>query len=365
MSSGDGFTLRLVFEGICAYVPDEPFFYRDDEGISHPGNPSRCTVLLPDASITGIADWEIFLPIDDPCLRAAHAPILSFNPGDVADSKGLSIQGYFNDPLTGEIRAVHVLRREALTFATSSGEWEGLSFEQKIPKYQPQPLPGRSSKLRRSLWWLPRMSEISPHHEFCNEDLLTAPPGDFKKLGLASRITVPGGRLSTLALNQDGAVYWNFAPVARDPDTKEIKVPSPGDLTWKRAIGNRILCAIRVSGPEVELKLVRKGGRKASATLRPGIPGKAIEVRIANAELDALMLKPRSLPLATRLPDADFQALYPLTAVAYQNPLPAPFDSSTGKQPGIGAKPCSGVAFSGSGVSNQRKADGAALTRGE
>ena len=355
MSDGDGFTLRLVFEGICAFVPDSPFFYRDGQGKSQAGNPSSLAVLLPDVRSAGIANWETQPAgkVEDPCYRASHAPLLSLNPGNVAGSSGMLVHGFFNDPQTGEMRVLHVLDNEALTFGDGTSVWPQLSFESTIPDPETLPLPGTCPQLRSSLWWLPRLSEISPAHQWCDARLLTAPPAKFKELGVACRIDVPGGHLSTAAFNKDGTEFWNYGSVTRGADGK-LQYP-PDDLqVWRKAIGNEILCEIEIPDTEVVLNLVNKGGASASATLRPGADG-IVEVRIANAELDAVILRPESLPSATPLPDADFQAFYPFATASETTPWPAPLFSSD-PRPGIHAKPCSGGAFSGSRVGPAAKA---------
>jgi hypothetical protein len=352
MSNGTGFTLRLVFEGICAFVPDTPFFYRDGQGKPQAGEPSSLAVLLPDVRSADIADWETYPApmVTNPCYRASHAPLLSLNPGNVAGSDGMLVDGFFNDPLTGEMRVLHVLDHEAMTFATDGSKWPRLSFESTIPDPDTQPLPGTCPQLRRSLWWLPRLSEISPPHQYCDKRLLTASPREFPALGLACRIDIPGGHLSIAAFNKDGTQSWNYTSVTRKADGT-LEFPPPEKWVWLKAIGNEIRCEIEIADTEVVLNLEDPDagdGDKASATLRPAAGGKVVEVRIANAELDAVVLRPESLPPATPLPDADFQAFYPFTTGKETKPWPAPIFSSESDRPGFVLKPCSGAAFSGS-----------------
>jgi len=350
MSDDKGFTLRLLFEGICAFVPDQPFFYRDGQGKPQVGKPSSLAVLLPDARIAGIADWETQAPwsVEKPCYRASHVPLLSLNPGNVAGSSGMLVHGFFNDPRTGEMRVLHVLDNEALTFESGTAQWPRLSFESTIPDPE-KPLPGDCPQLRRSLWWLPRLSEISPPHEWCDAGLLTASPKQFPDLGVACRIDLPGGHLSTAAFNKDGTESWEYGPLTRGAGGK-LQYPPDELRVWRKAIGNEILCEIEIPDTEVVLNLEDDNGNKASATLRPGAGRKVVEVRIANAELDAVVLRPESLPAATPLPDADFQAFYPFATASETKPWPAPLSSSSSIQPGIHEKPCSGSAFSGSRV---------------
>src|SRR5258708_35364966 len=97
MPKSDGFTLRLVLEGICTWVPDSPFF-KQRHGKPVPGNPTSLTIMLPEQRATQIADWEEsspYWPVDDPCYSPPHAPVLILTPGDLHQPSKNLITGKF------------------------------------------------------------------------------------------------------------------------------------------------------------------------------------------------------------------------------------------------------------------------------
>ena len=347
MPKSDGFTLRLVLEGICTWVPDSAFFkQRGSKPV--PGNPTSLTILLPEQRATKIADWEEnspYWPVDDPCYSPPHAPVLILSPGDLHRPSKNFINGMFT--LLGghrpQPRVVHVLNYEELSL--SGFQWPPLTFEHQIPCPPSSEVPTAGVD-DRSLWWLPRMSEISPRHQWCQAGLLTAPLGDFPTKRIAARWHLPGGHLSVAGFNSEGKDYWHFGKVTRDKKGK-LHLPPESDWVWNKAIGNVLHCDIPVRAPEVRLSL-QNADTRSRVTLRPRRRGGRVEVTIANAELEnvVLNLDPNVVWAYPPLPDVDFQAHYPFTTGPKRMPWAVPIDKQ--EQPGVGPKPCSGLALSGS-----------------
>jgi len=348
MATSHGFTLRLVLEGICTWVPNRPFF-KQRHGKPVPGNPTSLTILLPEKRATKIADWEEknqhHWPVKDPCYSPPHAAVLILSPGDIQQSsKTFSIDGKFTD-LTGarpHPRVVHVLDYQELSL--DGFQWPPLTFECQIPCPPTSAMPTVGVD-DRSLWWLPRMSEISPRHQWCRAALLKAPPSEFYKRGIAARLHLPGGHLSVARFNSEGKRYWHYGEVWRDQNGK-LRIAPPSDWIWNKAIGNVLHCDIPVRAPEVRLSL-QSADTRSRVTLRPRRRGGLVEVTIANAELEnvVLNLSADSVWANPPLPDVDFQAHYRFTTGSKKTPWVVPLQRS---DHGVGEKPCSGLAMSGS-----------------
>jgi hypothetical protein len=185
------------------------------------------------------------------------------------------------------------------------------------------------------------MSGISAPHQWARSELQDALPGVFKRLGLTSRIAIPGGHLSLAGFNSDATIYWEFGPVRRTPEG-ELDASS-GPMTWGRSIGNQIACEARFPGTEIQLRI--DGGSTQTVTLRPPSRGDVVEVRIANAELEDVALTPDRRPWTDPfLPSCDVQDVYPLTTAWDKKPWPVPIpDPEVGPR----EKPCPGMALSG------------------
>lgn len=344
MKKKQSITLRVVFEGVCAFVPDRPFFVKDDNGESSAGDPSNLVVLLPDMRSASIADWEAgskVWPVKTaPFFRAPHAPVLSLRTCDLRDSSRLVVDGLVQDPATGTLRTLHVLDYEILTLQPGA-EWEPLTFEAAIPEPESSQFPGPCAELRRSLWWQPRMSEISPPHQWGRSDLQTAGPDALEGLKLTSRIAIPGGHLSLAGFNSDATIYWDFGAVQRTAGNLDISTTT----TWERCIGNQIACEARFPGTEVQLRIDGPSSHTQTVTLQPPSAGDVVEVRIANAELEDVVLTPRPKPWTyPYLPSCDVQAVYRLTTAPDTKPWPVPLPAGP---VGPREKPCPGMALSG------------------
>jgi hypothetical protein len=348
MATSHGFTLRLVLEGICTWVPNRPFF-KQRHGKPVPGNPTSLTILLPEKRATKIADWEEkspYWPVKGPCYSPPHAPALILSPGDMHNpSRTFSINGKFTDPAAARPhpRFVHVLDYQELSL--SGFEWPPLTFECQIPCPPSKEVPTAGVD-NRSLWWLPQMSEISPRHQWCRATLLKAPVSTFHDERIAARLHLPGGHLSVAGFNSDGNDYWHYGEVWRDKNGK-LRVAPERDWVWNKAIGNVLHCDIPVRASQVLLTL-HDATTRSRVTLRPRRPGGLVEVTIANAELENVLLKfsPYKVWANPPLPDVDFQAHYHFATGHRRTPWVVPIDKKN--QPGVGEKPCSGLAMSGS-----------------
>jgi hypothetical protein len=343
MAKPRSFTLRLVLEGLCALVPDRPFFEKEGKKIV-PGSPSSVTLFLPEARSPRLGDWEEmspYWPVSTPAASYGppHAPVFIVSPHDIRSADtDFAVDCRFTDPLTSKPQQLHVLDNELVSF--NGFTWPSLSFEDQIPDPVTDPLPTPDVN-DESLWWIPRMSEISQGHQWCSKKLLRLKPKNFYANHIAARLQLQGGHLSVTDFNHKGEAYWTFGKVWRTADGKLQK----GLSKWQRAIGNVLACEIPIQAAEVKVSF-ESADKQTTLTLGPRRPGGTVEVKMANAELENLVLTAPSPPwVRPLLPDVDFQSYYRLTTGRLTKPWLVPLKST---MPGMKEKPCPMVALSGS-----------------
>jgi hypothetical protein len=170
--------------------------------------------------------------------------------------------------------------------------------------------------------------------------LQAASPDVLEKLGLTSRIAIPGGHLSLAGFNSNAETYWEFGAVQRTAGKLDIST----DTTWERVIGNQIACEARFPGTEIQLRIDGRSYSSQTVSLKPPSAGDVVEVRIANAELEDVVLTSRKPWTRPFVPSCDVQAVYPLTTARGTKPWPVPLPPTP---VGPREKPCPGMALSG------------------
>jgi hypothetical protein len=296
-----------------------------------------------------LADWEMkpgLPPVAQPYHMPSHAPVFMVSPDSV---QGALPQGWQNgrfqdpgDPTGNSPLLIHVLNNELITLGVDY--WPRLTFAKAIPADQAQPRPADGD---RSLWWIPRLSEISPDDQWCAPEFLTAAPEEFEDLALAARLEIGGGALCVERFNgEDTPNVWSFGVTDRSQDG-DLMLQSTR-LTWNRAVGNQIACSIEVPGPSIKISFL-SGDLTSNLLLRPEGADRTVQVTIANAELENVVMKPPDPVWAQPLlPDPDFQAFYSLAARQANRPQPVPVQKNGQTVlSGIGSKTCAQAAFSG------------------
>lgn len=143
------FTLKVHFEFLCAFVPDQPF---DPAGPA----PQSAVVLLRDLS--ALPEPQVAADL------APHFARLQFfgghGPGESFDEQ---------DPEDSAVRIVH-LDQEEITFRPDGQDPANNSLSVNL-----KPTAGDN----RSFLWLAHMGEVAPGNQVINSSLLTDPePGD-------------------------------------------------------------------------------------------------------------------------------------------------------------------------------------------
>lgn len=332
------FTVRVVFEGVLGFVPNEPFFHSAPRG-AQPGKPSTLSVLVPDLRAPALAGWEDGITRDkpDPRYRSAHVPVLLVDPLAVRGAHGLSPSSLFVDPASGRLRAAYLLAGVVMTLP----ELGPLTFESAVSR-QPLP-PSADSPKRRSLWWLPRMADIAPDSQLAKKELLEANGDQLLLQGVAARIDTRGGHLSVAGFNSGGGQSWLYASVRRNPETGALE--SGNEDRWARAVANRIaLEGQSENAAKLSFDLI---GGEAELVLEPTGSNDVVEVIVANIEPEVLFLGESSPFGENPLPDPDFEPFYDLSTAPPTASRLFPVRAENAR--GQNEKPCAPGTYSGAG----------------
>ena len=360
------YTFRVIFNGVCAYVPEKPFFKKVGN-VKKPRKPRRrkrhaqrwkarkkidsLAVLLPDlrrAAPTILPDSST---LRFPKGRDAHFPLLTFPLGDLCEGTTRRVDLVCRDISQQNERGMLFLRREQIRFHLEAENSRSFSFAGCVPtRNSPIPDPGKPEELE-SLWWLPDIERILD--PLVNQNQLKSTFAERAatvdrrfmpsyrgplQAGLISRIECHGGRLRAFDFNR-----------AADQRPQSWRFAKPSDGTsegsWRRVICNKVALEFYdVEGPvTIEVKRLANEVIKRQVVLAPS-PGAArpvVEVEISNREPD-ILFQEEGLGRAV-LPDLDFQAFYEKLSLAkkkiYKLPVPHPSQNFFF---GITEKPCAG-----------------------
>jgi hypothetical protein len=360
------YTFRVVFDGVCAYVPNERFFdynsekerfisrieasMKDKGGKIKP--PRSLAVLLPDLRRPGkphVPDVQLRFPV----FRDPHFPLLNFHLKDLREGTTRRVDLVCRDISSDNEEGVLFLRREQIRFKLDAENASSFGFADKIPDNpcQPKPDPSCLDQLE-SLWWLTDLRRIvdpcDADAAIVNPKFLPSYRGPFPD-GLIARVECTGGRLRTFDFNRDldgEPLPWRFAP----PDAHPINEGS-----WNLALSNSVALEFFDVRDEVHIELRRLANEVIIEELvlapGPGASRPVVEIHISNREPD-LLFQAEGFSRSA-LPDMDFQPFYELCLGLDPDPdriagLPVP---NPGAQTffGIREKPCAGSVLDESG----------------
>ena len=340
------YTFRVLFEGVCAYVPEKPFFAGEKP---QSGIDSMC-VLLPDLRRPGVVPPYPNTP-RLPSLREPHFPLIKFRLSDLREGTTRRVDLVCRDIGQSDEHGHLFLRREQIRFKLDAENANAFSFaawtpanipperRKDNPRLEECPDPSNRDQLE-SLWWLPDLALITNNNEASRPRPETLPSfrGPFPE-GLVARVECNGGRFRTFNFNRgtDGnPIRWRFA----DPEKPE------GKGSWNRVLSNVLALEFFDVRSEVRIELKRLANEVITEELvlapGPGASRPLLEIGISNRE-PGLLFQDEGFSRAT-LPDMDFQAFYErLSSVAvdvWKNlPVPHP-----GRMTffGLVEKPCTG-----------------------
>ena len=243
------YTFRVVFDGVCAYVPDRPLFVKDgdawrrrsdviDQERPQSGPARSLAVLLPDLRRPSQPRVPYPSPLNFPTFRDPHFPLLKFKLDDLRESTTRRVDLVCRDIARLDEEGILFLRREQIRFVgMDAANADIFSFADWVPKNPKQNIPDLGCREElESLWWMPDLARIVPKGNTqairAKANVLPSYRGPFPD-GLIARIECLGGRLRTFDFNRDMdgvPLPWRFAP--------------PGDQhskgRWNRALSNSV-----------------------------------------------------------------------------------------------------------------------------
>ncbi len=291
------YTFRVIFEGVCAYVPDSPFFARNDQGKTEAGHPKALHVLVP--NLTPIGRIGTSLPIPN------HYPTLRTRLRDLQSETDRNYQLLFRQPGGRDEMALFNLQGEEIDFKfeACSNEMAFTFGNWVAPNGQDRPNLSETREVQ-SLHWLPRLEEIAPDFDRILPHLIDPTPGRFPA-ALSARFAIGGGFFRVAGFNREPRTStpqtWRFA----DPSN------SNGTGVWNRAVGNRLaLEYFKVKGPtRISLTAPRFGGTGTRIVLAPP-PGTTEDVELTVSNVEPEMLFAPETAVSDF--DPDFDVFYSL-----------------------------------------------------
>jgi hypothetical protein len=299
------YTLRVLFSGLCAFVPNRPFDQLDDP-------PTQVTVLLPNLLKPEPLDTNS----PSGTTLDPHYPLLGFDLSDLHPQSQRKPD--LSREATGKGACLLYGEEISLELNTPGNGHSKITIPSR-PEAQPQANQVKATLADQdSLYWLSRLDKATPNH-FVNPKLLTIPLSQEDNPTLLARMKLDQGflrasRLSELVCDFHGANGY----------VQQIATELALDITG-------------VEGPSAII-LRSADGRERSLTLTPVRRPGLIEIRIANLELDDFLGIPERMFPIREL--ADYQVFYKL--VQAQSGTVAPALRSFPKQqpviPGVNLK---------------------------
>jgi hypothetical protein len=368
------YTFRVVFDGVCAYVPNQRFF-KDDYALKAPPRPESSepstdpvpvhwyqekwcanavdslAVLLPDLRTPARPKIPKGSKLSFPTFRAPHFPLLTFRLGDLREGTTRRVDLVSRDISRQDEEGMLFLRREQIRFDMKAENAKTFSFSGWTPKDPRQPLPKLDEPEQLdSLWWLPELARIidpklsQEPATLVRREFLPSYRGPFPE-GLIARVECTGGRLRTYDFNRSVdniPLRWRFA---KPEDARE-------EGSWNRALANSVALEFFDVQNEVRIELRRLANEVVIEELvlapAPGASRQEVEIFISNREPDLLFQKEGFGRLT--LPDVDFQPFYEQLSQFRGDvsdlPIPHPAKSSFF---GIREKPCAGTVMATGG----------------
>lgn len=348
------YTFRVIFDGVCAFVPDKPFFSRNKDTGVWGANGDKATyvdVLLPDLTR---AEYNTQAARGLRIFRSPHIALLKFQRDHLDWSEtSRRVDLVCRDIDSSDEEGLLFLKREQIRFHLKASNVKCFEYADWSPDEKQQGdlreavIDSRISGVHvpttddqmESLWWLPRLREIEPHYDRVNSRMVRGKDGLCRAFPeeLQARVEINGGRLRTFGFNRDvngEPQPWRFLPADE----------TAGSGVWNRAIGNRLaLEFFDVCGRVgIELKRIANDVEITNLVLMPRVDQEVLEVVMTNSEPEALFgVRDR---LTAQLPDPDFEEFYYMLTDPDSNDFnelrPVPNPSGFGFI-GILDKPCS------------------------
>jgi hypothetical protein len=297
------YTFRIVFAGLCAFVPDRSFD-------ANPG-PSSVTVLLPNLLTPFPLSNKILTP---------HYPTLEFNLAHRQPGSREPTLVRPNQAL-GDKGLCFLLWEELKISAQSLGAAAQIHL---VNGHNASDATRATSADEHSVWWMAKMDKAAHGAGLVRRDL--QPPRTPKRSEIVTRLKLSGGVLSSWELVGDVCTF--------EPQS-----------TYKQEIAREIAWELNgITGP-VEIACSSFGVNPGTSKLILEPPaGTGVEIVIRNLEIDAFLFPEYQLERGTRA--SDFEVYYKLCSGFNGAALPVPV-LPTAPPPDSVHELCPPVAFSG------------------
>lgn len=293
------YTFRVLFSGLCAFVPDKPFDQLNDP-------PTEVTVLLQNL----LRPKPLTLSLTEqpgesepPNFLEPHFPLLEFDLSDLHPQSHRKPDLSRTD--TGKGGCFLFGEEVSFDLNLKKGQKRRLRIPDN-PRFQPARQQEEETRFdRESLYWLARLDKASPGN-FVEPSLLTSPLSLDGEPAVLTRLKLTHGFLRVSQLSDK---VCEFHP----PDPQR---------PYRQKIATELALDIEgVTGPVV---VVGRDPERMERrlTLTPVKSPGLVEIRIQNRELDSLLAIPETLLPPSEKPD--FEVFYHLIAstanAAPQNP---------------------------------------------
>lgn len=342
------FTLRVIFDGVFAFVPNEPFFEKCGD-TWEAGEASQTWVLAPDLRQPDLADWDRSCTPERPHFRSSHLATLSTSPAFVTSKDKNAFDRRLASHDGSRKRLVKVLQRGHLSFSQNGTVLGGgLTPNVTVPRtdHQIDPdTPGTTEAERHSIWWLPRLAEVAPDYAHAAPSLkpsLEEP--NPKPKALAFTMSLNAGTLAVTDHNRqkEDIRTWRFSKAKRNGASVEPGEEKP-QQKWKRAIGNIVTWTTRIQSSYVELT-IRENVASRTIKLWPPFCGRReVVLRLRNREPEHLFTREGKSLINF---DVDFQTFYSMGQPSCETPTRR-YPFFPGAPIGDSDKPCAGGTFQG------------------
>jgi hypothetical protein len=343
------FKLRMEFRGVLAWVPDSPFFEKDGAGQPISGEPKNVWVLVPDLLEPELADWDRSSPgHSKPDIRKTHLALLSVAekyvvPADRDRFPKAMIRGKGG-------KGEKFLLLPLLNLRLSFPFLEKLSVDSFVPELEVPVAERRdiimaasTPKEKQSLWWLPRLEDISSDFSYARRSLSPDNKNaDLKKIGLTATLLIDRGRLLVEEFNAKG--IWKFCSAVRSGDQV---VPGENDRVWGHVIGVKVVWEVMIDDGAIDLQCKFKDDSQFTVRLNPPSQSEQeVTLTISNREPEFEFL-PEPKKSSENKFDPDFQVFYDLAENTQQEATPRRFPLDDGPIIGLDGKPCAGGVYRG------------------
>jgi hypothetical protein len=276
------YTFRVLFSGLCAFVPERPFAT---------GDPGAVTVLLPNVlnprALKNKASNETDVDVLNP-----HFPLVSFDLADLHPQSPRKADLRRKD--TG--RGACLLLGEEFSFilrnAPAAQQAVAAPPAVAVASFDPQADP-QNLRDESSLFWLARLGQANPGAIVDRALLDFSKDMNLEKVIARARLTQ-----GALRVSQRSEKDCTFEPAGNGHP----------DITQRIATE----LALDFEGVEGNVVIVTRGKAQRSITLSPVARPDLVEVRIQNIEIDDFLGIPLNLRNKKEVPD--FEVFYDLLA---------------------------------------------------